>query len=281
MKKPNPVFMVLFIVTIFLLSATSVWAQEAPAFDQQPSVVLDLWANGNKGKYNDNVKVRNGLARENIIFNVYGYDDKKKEWTLIGPAPLKYHADSENIEKARGVSIRNFRWFAVHSPNNIQFDALALTNRNDVILTLIDKAPGIVAAPPQGNNAPAFDLQSSKVLDLWEKVKGKYKDKINIKNAMGTKNVAINVWGYDQKNNQWVLIGPKRLSPDPAPPPVLVYMGFSWVWLNPATDESVDMILKDKINTFRWIAVQSLDGISFDVDVAASSNDLNLTVIKK
>jgi len=281
MKRTNPVFMVLFIVTVFLLSAASVWAQDAPAFDQKPSVILDLWANGNKGKYKDNVKVRNGIARENIIFNVYGYDEKKKEWTLIGPAPLKYHADSENIDKVKGVSIKNFRWFAVHSPNNIQFDALALTNRNDVIITVINKAPGALAAAPQGNNAPAFDLQSSKVLDLWEKVKGKYKDKINIKNAMGTKNVAINVWGYDQKSNQWILIGPKRLSPDPAPPPVTFFNGFFWVSYNPATDESVDTTWEGKINSFRWIAVQSLDGFSFDADVAASSNDLNLTVIKK
>ena len=280
MKKTNPVFLVFFTAAVFFLSAANIWAQTntAPAFDRQPSVILDLWANGNKGRYKDNVKVRNGTIRGDLFFNVYGYDEKNKDWTLIGPAPLKYHADSESIDKPRSVNIKNFRWFAVHSPADISFDAQGMANdSNDVIITILDKTLAALEAAPQGNDAPAFDLQSSKVLDLWEKVKGKYKDTIKIRNGFGAKNVAINVWGYDQKNNQWSIIGPKRLSPDPAPPPVWVY----WGWYNPATDDSVDSSWKDRLNTFRWIAVQSLDNLSFDVDVSASRNDLMLTVFKK
>jgi hypothetical protein len=285
MKRTNSVFLLLFIAAVFFLSAANIWAQAttAPAFDKQPSVILDLWANGSKGKYKDNVKVRNGTLRDNIMFNVYGYDEKKKEWTLIGPAPLKYHADSENVDKTKGVNIKDFRWFAVHSLANVPFDAQGIANKsNDVVITILDKVPGIVANPPQGNDAPAFDLQSSTVLDLWASVKGKYKDKINIKNAIGTKNVGINVWGYDQKNNYWSIIGPKRLSPDPAPPRQLIYIGIAWVWYDPATDESVDLGgWKDRIKDFRWIAVQSLDGLPLDVQVSAAGNDLNLTAIKK
>jgi hypothetical protein len=270
MKRTNPVFMVLFIVTVFLLSAANVWAQAAPAFDQQPSVVFDLWSNS-KGKYSDNVKLINATLQKNITFNVYGYDEKKKEWTLIGTSTLKEHADSDQVEKPRGVNIKNFRWFAIHSPSAIKFEAQAMADKsNDVIITILDKIPAVEA--PQGNNAPAFSLPSSIVLPL----SGRYKENIEIKNGLGGTNVLFNVWGYDQKNNQWQIIGAKRLSPDPAPP--MVFTG--WGWYNPATDESVTTPWKDRLNEFKWIAVQSLGGLAFNAQAVASSNDIKITVLK-
>jgi len=278
MKKMNLVFLVLFTAAVFFLSAANMWAQDAaaPAFDQKPSVVLDLWSTGSKGKYSDNVVFRNATLGQNIIFSAYGYDEKKKEWTLIGESQLKEYTDKDKVSPPRDVKIKNFRWFAVHSPSNTKFDAQAIHNdSNDLIITIVDKNPA-VADKPQGNDAPAFDLKSSKVLDLWEKVKGKYKDNINLKNGIGTKNISFNVWGYDQKNNYWSIIGPKKLSLDPAPP--MVFTG--WGWYNPADDDSVDSTWKDKLKEFRWVAIQSLDGLSFNVNVSASRSDLTLTVLK-
>jgi hypothetical protein len=276
MKKTNLVFLVLFIAAIFFLSAANTWAQAAPTFDQKPSVVLDLWNVGAKGKYDDNIIFRSATLAKNIAFNVYGYDEKKKEWTLIGASQLKDYTDKDQVDPPRGVKIKNYRWFAVHSPTNTKFDAQALPNdSNDLVITIIDKNP-VATEKPQGNDAPAFDLKSAKVLDLWAKVKGKYKDNINLRNGIGSKNISFNVWGYDQKNNYWTIIGPKKLSPDPAPP--MVFTG--WGWYNPATDESVDSTWKDKIKDFRWIAIQSLDGLAFNVDIAAGKSDLTLTVLK-
>ena len=273
MKRKNPVFMVLFIVTVFLLSAANVWAQAAPAFDQQPSVVLDLWANGGKNKYKDKIIFRNATLTQNITFNVYGYDEKKKEWALIGTSTLKDYTDSDRVDPPRGVNIRNFRWFAVHAPSNIKFAAQGMHNdSNDVVITIFERTPAVPAAAPQGNNAPAFDLPSSIVLPL----SGRYKENIEIKNGLGGTNLAFNVWGYNQKNNQWVIIGAKKLSPDPAPP--MVFTG--WGWYNPATDESVDTTWKDKLNEFKWIAVQSLGGLAFNAQAVASSNDIKVTVLK-
>ncbi|GBU28117.1 hypothetical protein R84B8_01675 [Treponema sp. R8-4-B8] len=274
MKKTNLVLLVLFLV-----SAVGVWAQAnantAPAFDQQPSVVLDLWSNGSKGKYSDNIIFRNATLTRDITFNVYGYEEKKKEWTLIGTSTLKEYSDNDKISPPKNVKIKNFRWFAVYSPANIKFMAQAKANdSNDIVITIVENIP--IADKPQGNNAPAFDMASSKIIDLWEKVKGKYKDNINLKNGIGNKNISFNIWGYDQKNNQWSIIGPKKLSPDPAPPAVFT----GWGWYDPSNDNSVDSTWKDNLKEFRWIAIQSLDGLSFNVDVAASSNDLMLTIIK-
>ena len=270
MKRTNPVFMVLFIVTVFLLSAANVWAQAAPAFDQQPSVVFDLWSNS-KGKYSDNVRLINATLLQNITFNVYGYDDKKKEWTLIGTSTLKEHADSDQIDKPRGLNIKNFRWFAIHSPSAIKFEAQAMANKsNDVIILIFEKTP--TAEAPQENNTPAFSLPSSIVLAL----SGRYKDNIELKNGIGGTNVSFNIWGYDQKNNQWQIIGAKKLNPDPAPPS---YFN-GWTIVNPASDPSVTTPWKDRLNEFKWIAVQSLGGLSFNAQAVASSNDITVTVLK-
>lgn len=276
MKKKNLVFLVLFTAAVLFLSTANVWAQDtAPAFDQKPSVVLDLWSNGGKGKYKDNIIFRSATVGQNGTFNVYGYDEKKKDWTLIGTSSLKGFSDSDRVETPRELKLRDYRWFAVQSPAPLKFDAQGKPNdSNDVVITIVDKNP--VMDKPQGDNAPAFDLSNSKVLDLWTKVKGKYKDNINLKNGIGGKNVAFNVWGYDQKNSQWSIIGPKNLSPDPPPP--LIFTG--WGWYNPATDDSIDSTWKDNIKDFRWIAVQSLNGLSFNVDIAASKSDLILTVLK-
>jgi len=275
MKKMNLVLLVLFTAAVFFLSAVNTWAQEAPAFAQKPSVVFDLWGIGAKGKYDDNVIFRNATLNQNIAFNVYGYDEKKNEWVLIGSSMLKDFTDRDQVSPPKGIKIKNYRYFAVHSPANTKFDAQALPNdSNDLVITIVDKNPA-ATDKPQGDNAPAFDLKSAKVLDLWSKVKGKYKDKICLRNGIGTKNIAFNVWGYDQKNNYWTIIGSKKLTPDPAPP--MIFTG--WGWENPATDETVYSTWKE-IKDLRWIAVQSLDGLSFNVDIAASRNDLTLTVLK-
>jgi len=80
MKKANLVLLVLLTGNLFFLPAVGVWAQtksdDAPVFEQQPSVVLDLWNNGGKGKYKDYVKLTNATLNQNISFNIYGYEQK-------------------------------------------------------------------------------------------------------------------------------------------------------------------------------------------------------------
>ena len=78
--KKRRFFPVLLSGIIFSLSAAGVWSQTntdaAPVFDQQPSAVLDLWKNGGKGKYKDYIKLTNAALKQNISFNIYGYDQK-------------------------------------------------------------------------------------------------------------------------------------------------------------------------------------------------------------
>ena len=277
MKKKNLILLALLVITFFFLSATIAWSQTntdtAPSFDQQPSIVLDLWKNGGKGKYKDYVKITNATLKQNISFNVYGYDQKSGKWNLIGSARLKNHSDFDTVNSPWKGKMGEFRWFAIHSLDNIKFDAQAVPFRSDVSVTVFEI---ITAGPPPSNdNAPTFEMQSSIVMDLWENGnKGKYKDNINLTNGSKNQNLSFNVYGYDQKNNQWILIGPKRFTSD-APDSAAA----AWGWaINP---DSVDSAWNGRLNEFQWIAIQSLNGASFDVQAVANRNDLTIMVVDK
>jgi hypothetical protein len=112
-------------------------------------------------------------------------------------------------------------------------------------------------------------------MDLWTKVgKGKYKDNLYLKNGTTNQNVSFNIWGYDQKNNQWILLGPKRFTSD-APDSAAA----AWGWaINP---DSVNSAWNGRLNEFQWIAVQSLSDVSFDVQAGANRNDLTIMVVDK
>jgi len=282
MKKTSFVYLVLLFVTVFFLSVTGVYAQvnsdTAPAFDQQPSVVLDLWSNGGKGKYRDNIRFKNAALFQNITFNVYGYDEKKSTWTQIGTSILKYHSDSDQAKLTKGVSIKNYRWFAVNSPSGTKFDAQTATDSNDLIIIILEK--NAAAVTQQGNEAPVFDIKSSIVLDLWEKPgKGKYKESLMVENGTKKQNLLFNIWGYDQKNGRWVIMGAKRVGSTEVDAGA-VASAILWGWARYSPDE-VDTVWKDKLNEFRWVAVQSLEDIPFNVKASGGRNDLWLTIVDK
>jgi hypothetical protein len=276
MKKGNFVFLVLFIASVFFLSAINVWAQAAPAFDQQPSVVLDLWSNGYKGKYKDNIKFMNATLLRNVSFRVLGYDEKNRTWTQIGTSLLKNVSDTDTVNSQMKGKLNQFRWFAVHSPdNNIKFTAQALAKSNDVYITVLDIAPAAVTLS-NNNTPPTFNLQSSIVLDLHEKVgRGKYKDSLKITSGSTRQNISFNVFGYDQKNGQWIIIGPKKLNDTEGDSTPMEWGPWG------VSPDSINTPWKDSLNEFRWIAVQSLNGIPFDVQASASRNDLNIKIVDK
>jgi len=266
MKKTNLILFFLLTGTIFFLSITGVWAQTssdaAPAFDQQPSVVFDLWKNGGKGKYNDYVKFINATLNENISFNIYGYDQKNGKWTLIGASQLKYHSDFDTVDSPWGGKMNKFRWLAIYSLDNKEFDAQVMTNRNDIYVTIINSIP-TENKPQTNNDTPIFESQSSVVLDLWEnRNKGKYNDYVKLINASSHRNISLNVYGYDQKDNQWIIIGPARFK-------------------KIGDTDTVDSPWTGNMKKFRWIAVQSLEGIAFNAQATANSNDITIMIDNK
>ncbi|MDR2731153.1 MAG: hypothetical protein LBB81_09695 [Treponema sp.] len=111
----------------------------APVFSARSSVVLDLWANGNKGKYKDYVKLTNGSKTPEMSLNVYGYDQKNNQWMIIGPAQFKKISDTDTVSTPWRGRMNEFRWLAVHSLNDISLNAKAAAGRNDITIMIVDK----------------------------------------------------------------------------------------------------------------------------------------------
>jgi len=268
MKKVfSPVILV--IVGVFFLSAVNTWAQTsdgAPSFDKSPSVVLDLWKYGGKGEYSDNIKFNNATLYQNVSFNIYGYDEKKREWTLIGASKLKEYSDTDQVKTS--ARIKNYRWFAVHSLENKSFNAQAIVKDDDILLYIIDSRITAleVKLPPKDKTAvPSFDVKSSVVIDLWQnKGKGKYEDKVLMLNKTKKIDASFNVFAYDEENGRWIIIGTKKFEK--------VSSSFDEI------DSSLD---DEEIEDFRWLAVYSLDDLSFDTQVVIKSDDIRITVVDK
>jgi len=264
-KKTRFSVSVFLIGTVFFLLAASAWSQTnpdaVPVFDKNPSTVLDLWKDGNKGKYKDYVKLTNATLHQNISFIIYGYEQESDKWVQIGSAHLKKHCDIDTVNSLWRGRMNKFRWLAVHSLDNIKFDTQFITNSNDIFITIFESIG--VSKPQSDDNAPVFDVQSSVVLDLWEnRGKGKYKDYVKLTNGIINLNISFNIYGYDQKNNQWIIIGPARLN------------GIS-------DTDTVDSPWRGRMNKFRWFAVHSLDNISFNAQAVTKSNDIIIMIIDK
>jgi len=110
----------------------------APVFNKPHAIVLDMWSYGSR-RYEDYVKVYNSTLHENISFNVFGYDEKNQRWVLIGSAKLKKVTDRDTIDSPLNGELDHFRWFAIHSLNNLNFNAQAVINRNDILITVFEE----------------------------------------------------------------------------------------------------------------------------------------------
>jgi hypothetical protein len=148
MKKKRLFYGMLVMVLIFGMAvgctSTSTPSEKpkldipVPIFDKPHSIVLDMWSYGSS-KYEDYVKVYNSTLHENISFNVFGYDEKNQRWVLIGVAKLKKVTDRATIDSPLNGELNHFRWFAIHSLNNLDFNAQAVINRNDVLITVFEE----------------------------------------------------------------------------------------------------------------------------------------------
>jgi len=267
MTKNNFVSLGLIIGTSFFLSAIHVLAQTnsdaAPTFNQKPSAVLDLWENGGRGKYKDYVKLTNATLRQNISFNIYGYEQKNGEWMLIGVAQLKKFCDFDTVNSPWRGRMNEFRWLAVYSPDGFSFNAQALPYRNDITITILENIPTRTdtVKPQPNDSAPISVIQPSIIIDLWEnRGKGKYKDYVRLTNSTLRQNIMLNIYGYDQENNQWVIIGPAHLKK------------------NGDTD-TVTSPWRGRMNEFRWLLVHSLDGVSFYAQAEFNRNDITIMIM--
>ena len=111
---------------------------------------------------------------------------------------------------------------------------------------------------PNVSAMPVFDKPNSIIIDAWT-VGKKYNDFVIFFNSSKRPQASFNVYGY---NGTWALIGPAFLR----------------------TFGDRDMVKQSPYNRhlkqFRYFAVESLDGYTFNIQVAINHNDLYLTVFE-
>jgi len=109
-------------------------------------------------------------------------------------------------------------------------------------------------------SAPVFDKPHAIVLDMWSYGR-RYEDYVRVYNSTAHENISFNVFGYDEKNKMWIVIGVARLK-------------------QAADRDTVDSPLNGKIKSFRWFAVQSLNDLNFTAQVVVNRNDILITVFE-
>jgi hypothetical protein len=106
---------------------------------------------------------------------------------------------------------------------------------------------------------PAFGEDFSVVVDAWSGGT-KYHDYLKLNSAKLQNNqLNFNIYGYDAPTKNWILLGSA----------VLKRFGDT---------DTVGTPYRDKLHRFRYFAVQSLNELSFNVQVSISRNDIYLTI---
>jgi hypothetical protein len=108
-----------------------------PEIDKPNTVVFDAWQYGKK--YNDLVKFQSSMQKEEIFFNVFGYNPSSQGWDMLGSARLKRMKDTDTVSPPGRRILGRYRWFAVQSVDGLDFTITVSIGRNDIRITVFDK----------------------------------------------------------------------------------------------------------------------------------------------
>jgi hypothetical protein len=106
-----------------------------PAFDKPFIYVIDAFSAG--GSYEDYVKLHNDSTDSNITFNVYMHHPEKNEWIVYGTGSLKDRGDTDTIDSDID-DIDNYRYFAIESTNDKNYQYTFYKSRNDLHINIMD-----------------------------------------------------------------------------------------------------------------------------------------------
>jgi len=111
------------------------------------------------------------------------------------------------------------------------------------------------------NTQPEIDRSNTVVFDAWQYSR-RYNDLVKMHSSMRQEEIFFNILGYNPSSQAWDMIGTARLKKmtdtDTVYPPGSRILG-----------------------RYRWFAIQSVDGLDFNISVSISSNDIRITVFDK
>ena len=111
------------------------------------------------------------------------------------------------------------------------------------------------------NTQPEIDRSNTVVFDAWQYSR-RYNDLVKMHSSMRQEEIFFNILGYNPSSQAWDMIGTARLKKmtdtDTIAPPGSRILG-----------------------RYRWFAIQSVDGLDFNISVNIDSNDIRITVFDK
>ena len=107
-----------------------------PDFDKPNSVIVNASLSGYR--YNDYVKLYNLTTHTRLEFHVYAYDENTETWIVIGQGRFRRINDVDTINSVYNRNLKQFRWFAIHSLDGIDFKAQVRIDKNDVRINIFE-----------------------------------------------------------------------------------------------------------------------------------------------
>jgi hypothetical protein len=139
-EKIIPAFAVCLIAT--LLGCASTMVTTTPPEFYLPGadgkvIVFDIEQYNNGKGYEDYIKINNSIPQAMISFACYGYDEKSKEWKIIGSVLLQRTTFTDTIHSPHNRHLNKFRWFAIQSLDGIDFRAEITVKRDNSIYIMV------------------------------------------------------------------------------------------------------------------------------------------------
>jgi hypothetical protein len=108
-----------------------------PEIDRPNTVVFDAWQYSRR--YNDLIKMHSSMRKEEIFFNILGYNPSSQAWDMIGTARLKSMTDTDTVNPPGRRILGRYRWFAIQSVDGLDFNISVSISSNDIRITVFDK----------------------------------------------------------------------------------------------------------------------------------------------
>lgn len=133
-------FFFFIIIAIFIIfnSCTSFekFDYSKPEIEKTNAYVIDTFKNDESME--DYVKLHNNSSESNINFNVYMHHPELQKWIIYGTGFLKDAGDTDTIDTDMG-DIDEYRYFAIESLSDIEFNYFFFKKNNDLHINILDK----------------------------------------------------------------------------------------------------------------------------------------------
>lgn len=222
-------------------------AQDAPLFDAENAYIIDT--SELRGRMRDDVKLINESDEDFIGFEVYYYDDYRKDWSFYGRSFLKEFSDSDSVDSPMEDRISGIRYFAVVPEDGRVFKYRAEKADEDLCIYVMS-LDGSYSKP---------DLSKAFIIDS-EKINGRFRDDVKFINLTRDRGISFILYVSNTgRDGEWQKGGA--------------------VYLKDYNDsDSVDSPMEDILYKFRYFAVVSREGTEYKYDVQKYHNDLEIYV---